>query len=66
MDDISEEKLQHLDQKKLRVNEIRNEKLEGVLLRSRTRYEDLGENQRITFFTLENRNYTNKVITKLI
>lgn len=66
MDDISEEELQHLDQKKLRLNEIRNEKLEGVLLRSRTRYEDLGEKPTNYFFTLENRNYTNKVITKLI
>ena len=66
LDDISEEQLQHLDQKKLRLNEIRNEKLEGVLLRSRTRYEDLGEKPTNYFFTLENRNYTNKVITKLI
>ena len=66
LDDISEEQLQHLDQKNLRLNEIRNEKLGGVLLRSRTRYEDLGEKPTNYFFTLENRNYTNKVITKLI
>ena len=66
LDDISEEQFQHLDQKKFRLNEIRNEKLEGVLLRSRTRYEDLGEKTKNYFFTLENRNYTNQVITKLI
>ena len=41
LDDISEEQLQQLDKKKLRLNEIRNEKLEGVLIRSRTRYEKI-------------------------
>ena len=29
LDDISEEKLQQLDKNKLRLNDIRNEKLEG-------------------------------------
>ena len=42
-DNISEDNLQLLDQKKERLNQIRNEKLEGVMLRSRSRYEDLGE-----------------------
>ena len=36
-DNISEDNLQLLDQKKERLNQIRNEKLEGVLLRSRSR-----------------------------
>ena len=32
-----------LDQKKTRLTDIQNEKIEGIMLRSRTRYEDLGE-----------------------
>ena len=42
-DNISEDNLQLWDQKKERLNQIRNEKLEGVMLRSRSRYEDIGE-----------------------
>lgn len=36
------------------------------MLRSRSRYEDLGEKPTKYFLQLENRNYTNKVINKLI
>ena len=65
-DNISEDNLQLLDQKKERLNQIRNEKLEGVMLRSRSRYEDLGEKPTNYFFKLENRNYTSKVISRLV
>ena len=40
--------------------------IEGVMLRSRCRYEDLGEKPSGYFLNLEKRNFTNKVITKII
>ena len=36
------------------------------MLRSRSRYEDLGEKPLNYFFNLENRNYNNKVMNKLV
>lgn len=36
------------------------------MLRSRTRYQDLGEKPTKYFFGLENRQYTNKVMNKII
>ena len=36
------------------------------MLRSRCRYEDLGEKPTSYFLNLEKRNFTNKVITKII
>ena len=53
-------------QKKNEFIELRNKIIEGVMLRSRSRYEDLGEKPSNYFFNLENRNYNNKVINKLV
>ena len=61
---ISEETFQNLSLKKTRLTEIRKNKIEGVMLRSRTRYQDLGEKPTKYFLGLENRQYTNKVIVK--
>ena len=63
---VKEEVLYALDQKKTRLTDIQNEKIEGIMLRSRTRYEDLGEKPSSYFFNSENRNFINKVINKLI
>ena len=52
--------------KKEQLYEIRKHILEGVMLRSRCRYEDLGEKPTSYFLNLEKRNFTNKVITKII
>ena len=41
---MTEENLNDLENKKSSLNEIQKEKIEGVMLRSRSRYEDLGEN----------------------
>ena len=60
---ITEENLNDLENKKSSLNEIQKEKIEGVMLRSRSRYEDLATRY---FFNLEKRNYTSKVIHKLI
>ena len=63
---ISQEKLQLLEQKKINVVNIRRQKIEGVMLRSKCRYQDLGEKPTEYFLNLESRNYTSKTINKLI
>ena len=62
---IDVEKLESLSQKKSRLIEIRKQKIEGVMLRSRCRYQDLGETPSKYFLNLENRQYTNKVMNKI-
>ena len=47
-------------------NDIQKDKIEGMLLRSRSRYEDLGEKTTHYFFNLGKKNYTSKVILKLV
>ena len=46
--------------------ELRKVKIEGKILRSLCRYEDLGEKHSSYLFKLENRNYTDKVMSNLI
>ena len=46
--------------------DIQKDKIEGMMLRSRSRYEDLGEKPTQYFLNLEKRNYTSKVIHKLV
>ena len=60
------EKIQKLVEIKEKLVELRKEKVDGVMLRSRCRYQDLGEKPSKYFFNLESRNFTNKVITKLV
>ena len=55
-----------LEDKKNQLEEIRKIKIDGVMLRSRCRYEDLGENPTKYFLNLESRNYQDKVINHLI
>ena len=47
---VKDEVLYVLDQKKTRLTDTQNEKIEGIMLRSRTRYEDLGEKPSSYFF----------------
>ena len=63
---MSEETLDNLETKKTMLNNIQKEKIEGMMLRSRSRYEDLGEKPTRYFLNLEKRNYTSKVIHKLV
>ena len=63
---LADEKILKLAEKKEKLAEIRKEKIDGVMMRSRSRYQDLGEKPTKYFFNLENRNYVNKVMTKLI
>ena len=63
---MSEEKINNLENKKTTLSDIQKEKIEGMMLRSRSRYEDLGEKPTKYFFNLEKRNYTSKIIHKLV
>ena len=63
---MSEESLNDLENKKERLNEIQREKIEGIMLRSRSRYENLGEKPTQYLFNMEKRNYVSKVINKLV
>ena len=54
-----------LKDKKTRLQEIRQKKLEGVILRSKCKYEDMSEKTIKYFLSLESRNFTSKLITKL-
>ena len=66
INNIDDGKLDTLGQKKNEFIELRNKRIEGVMLRSPSRYEDLREKPSNYFFNLENRNYNNKVINKLV
>lgn len=66
LNDFNIEDLNNLEEKKTRLYELRKNTIEGVMLRSKCRYENLGEKATSYFFNLEKRNYTNKVIVKLI
>ena len=63
---INRETIDSLIDKKNTLAELRQNKIEGVMLRSRCRYEDLGEKPSGYFLNLESRNYTNKVMTKIV
>ena len=63
---INIEQTNLLEEKKNSLQEIRKNAIEGAMTRSRCRYEDLGEKPSSFFFSLEKRNFTNKVITKII
>ena len=53
-------------QKKNEFIELRNKRIDGIMLRSRSRYEDLGEKPSNDFFNLEKRNYNNRVMNNLV
>jgi hypothetical protein len=63
---IDEQILIELSNKKSDLENIRKVKLEGVMLRSKCRYEDMGEKTSKYFLNLEKRNYISKSINKLI
>ena len=63
---VNNQTVVNLVQKQNELVNLRNEKIEGVMLRSKCRYMNLGEKPTNYFFSLETRNYTSKVINKLI
>ena len=63
---VNNQTVVNLVQKQNELVNLRNEKIEDVMLRSKCRYMDRGEKPTNYFFSLETRNYTSKVINKLI
>ena len=63
---INDDQLNILAQKKGTLEEIRMVKVQRVMIRSRVRYEELGEKLTKYSFNLENRQFTNKVMNKII
>ena len=66
VNEITEHDLNILEGKKNALSELRKNKLEGAMLRSRFRYEELRENPSGYFLNLENRNFMDKEMSKLI
>ena len=62
----SEERIEVLKQKKNELESIRKYKMEGIIIRSRTKWYEEGEKNSKYFFSLEKRNYIEKQICKLI
>jgi hypothetical protein len=66
LETVHESILEELHKKKTDLYTLRKKVIEGVMLRSKCRYENLGEKPTKYFLQLEKRNFTNKTITKLI
>ena len=66
LNEASADDIKTSDDKRNLLVELRKVKIEGTILRSACRYEDLGEKPSSYFLKLENRNYTDKVMSKLI
>ena len=64
--DPDDDTLKKYEATKLEIEYHNNEKANGILMRSKANWAELGERNTIFFFNLEKRNYTNKCITKLI
>lgn len=54
-----------IEEKRLLLENIRKEKMEGHMIRSRAKWVEEGEKPTRYFCNLENRNYLNKTIKKL-
>lgn len=55
-----------LEEKKTELQNIRKEKMQGILVRAKLRWAEEGEKPTKYFCNLESRNYTNKTIFKVI
>ena len=66
LSEASADDIKTLEEVKNALTELRKVKIEGTILRSRCRYEDLDEKISSYLFELENRNYTNTVMSKLV
>ena len=66
LNDISLEEILLLQEKQEALSEIIKKKIEGVMLWSRCRYEELGKKPTKYFLNLENIYYKDKVIQHLV
>ena len=63
---VPEARIDELRDKKKLLQEIRANKVEGIILRSKARWIDQGEKPTKYFLNLEKRNYVSKLIPKII
>ncbi len=64
-DNVTEELMHELESKRERLENIRNEKIKGILIRSQIEQNDFGEKPTKFFCNLEKSNYVKKTIYKL-
>ena len=57
--------LNEIEEKKLELQNIRKEKIQGIMIRARVRWAEEGEKPSKYFCNLESRNYINKTIFKI-
>lgn len=55
-----------IDSKKEELENLRRDKLQGIIVRSRVRWAEEGEKPTKYFCNLESRNYSNKIIPKVV
>lgn len=63
---LTEDILEHIDLKNLELEILRKEKIKGNMIRSRVQFIEEGEKPSNYFCNLENHNFVNKTITKLV
>lgn len=63
---IDEHTLESLKKYKQELESLRETKIKGIMLRTKVTWLDSGEKPSKYFLNLENRNYTNKLIPKII
>ena len=62
---LSQENFEKLEKECEELKNLREEKIEGLRIRSRARWHELGEKSTSYFLNLENRNFVNKTIQEL-
>ena len=63
---IDKNEILFVEEKRNKLYDIRQKKMNGIMLWSHCRYEDMGEKPTNYFLNLESRNYTSKLISKFI
>ena len=66
LENSSDPDLELIETKKEELENLRKEKLHGVIIRSRVRWAEEGEKPTRYFCSLESRNYVNKIIPKVV
>ena len=66
LETLTEPDMELIDSKKEELENLRRDKLQGIIVRSRVRWAEEGEKPTKYFCNLESRNYSNKIIPKVV
>lgn len=66
LETLTEPDMELIDSKKEELENLRRDKLQGIIVRSRVRWAEEGEKPAKYFCNLESRNYSNKIIPKVV